>query len=130
MPYIKTERRTAILEGDTMKNAGELNFAITSALIDSTSLTDAADRYAQMAMDAQRIAERYLHAEPLTYQRINDAVGALFCAAGEYRRRVGDAFVAIVLGNVAALIYNRTAVPYEIAKIEENGDLPFKPIRK
>jgi hypothetical protein len=65
MPYIKKERREAILTGDAPRDAGELNFALTSVV----------DRYLQ-----DKGGLRYAH--------INEAVGALECAKLELYRRV------------------------------------------
>jgi hypothetical protein len=81
MPYIKSERRTAVLiaaEPDVM-SAGELNF-IFSAFIN-----------------------KYVEQHNLSYQTINDVIGALEGAKLEFYRRV--------------------AVPYEDKKLQENGDV-------
>ena len=64
MPYIKQERRDAIGKGDAPKDAGELNFALTS------------------------IVDRYLQAKGLRYAHINEVVGALECAKLELYRRI------------------------------------------
>ena len=65
MPYIKQERRDAILKGERPQDAGELNFAITALV----------DRYLE---DKGEI--RYAH--------LNDVVGAMDCAKMELYRRV------------------------------------------
>lgn len=65
MPYIKSERRTAILhKGEMPKNAGELNYALTLV-----------------------IAE-YLGHHGQSYQTMNDIVGALDNCKDEFRRRI------------------------------------------
>jgi hypothetical protein len=64
MPYIKQDRRDAIASGDTPKDAGELNFALTD------------------------IVDKYLQNRGLRYAHINDAVGALECARLELYRRM------------------------------------------
>jgi len=82
MPYIKPERRPDVFPNNpymTPTNAGELNYAITSIVID------------------------YLEVHGLSYNTINEIVGALECAKQEFYRRV--------------------AIPYEDKKIEENGDV-------
>jgi hypothetical protein len=65
MPYIKQERRDAILGGARPQDAGELNFAIT-VLVDN------------YLMDKGEI--RYLH--------LNEVMGAMDCAKLELYRRV------------------------------------------
>ncbi len=65
MPYIKKERRDAIMSGDALQDAGELNFALTTMV----------DKYLQNRGD-------------LRYAHINEAVGALECAKLELYRRV------------------------------------------
>jgi hypothetical protein len=64
MPYIKQERREAIASGDAPKDAGELNFALTS------------------------IVDKYLQNKGLRYAHINEVVGALECAKLELYRRI------------------------------------------
>ena len=80
MPYIKKEARAEL---DTCKRspetAGELNYAFTQLIID------------------------YVRCAGLSYQAINDVVGALEGAKAEFQRRV--------------------AAPYEDKKIQENGDV-------
>lgn len=82
MPYIKKERREELtndLVSKAMVNPGELNYMITQLLID------------------------YRFANGMSYQTINDIVGALEGAKIEFYRRV--------------------AAPYEDKKIKENGDV-------
>lgn len=81
MPYIPQERRTALnpVADDVPDNPGELNYQLT------------------------RLISKYLGKHGVSYQRINDAVGALECAKLE--------------------AYSRIAVPYEETKITDNGDV-------
>ena len=65
MPYIKQERREAILAGAKPQDAGELNFAIT-VLVD-TYLKDKGG---------------------LRYAHLNEVIGAMDCAKLELYRRV------------------------------------------
>jgi hypothetical protein len=69
MPYIKIERRDAILSGAEPQDAGELNFAITTMV----------DKYVQNKGD-------------LRYAHLNEAVGALECAKLELYRRVAGPY--------------------------------------
>jgi hypothetical protein len=65
MPYIKQERRDAILAGGKPQDAGELNFAI-SVLVDN-----------------------YLKAKGgIRYSHLNEVIGAMDCAKLELYRRV------------------------------------------
>ena len=84
MPYIKAERRKELDHHHGLASpdtAGELNYEITKLLI------------------------AYCHEHGLSYQRINDCIGACYGAAQEFYRRV--------------------AAPYENEKIAENGDLDY-----
>lgn len=76
MPYIKQEDRDSAFPP---RNAGELNYVITLHLV------------------------RYLQDKGLSYQTLNDIMGALGGAKLEFYRRV--------------------VVPYEKTKISENGDV-------
>lgn len=79
MPYIQQTRRDALLKNELdMQSAGELNYTLT------------------------RILLRYMKQKGLSYQTINDILGALEGAKAEFYRRV--------------------AVPYEKTKLKENGD--------
>jgi len=81
MPYIKENDRsfvTPVLDSN-LENPGELNYAITCIVI------------------------KYIKKKGLSYQAINDVVGALEGAKLEFYRRV--------------------AAPYEDSKITENGDV-------
>jgi len=77
MPYITRDKRP--LARTHPVTAGELNYAITELLLS------------------------YIRFKTLSYQTINDIVGALAGAQMEFYRRV--------------------AVPYENGKIEQNGDV-------
>lgn len=65
MPYIKQERREAILAGAKPQDAGELNFAITT-LVDNYLKDKGGIRYAYL----------------------NEVIGAMDCAKLELYRRV------------------------------------------
>lgn len=87
MPYIKKQRRVQLADGQDPECPyderpdvpGELNYMFTVLIRD------------------------YIADHGLSYQVINDIVGALECAKQEFYRRV--------------------AIPYEDKKIEENGDV-------
>lgn len=84
MPYIKDIERTRLgisyfMHEDYPQNAGELNYLFTM------------------------LVKQYVDKKGLSYQIINDVVGALDGAKVEFQRRVVG--------------------PYEDKKIKENGDL-------
>jgi hypothetical protein len=79
MPYIRKLDRQSIAVGRQETNPGELNYSITQLLI------------------------RYIENNGLSYQSINDVLGALEGSKQEFYRRV--------------------AAPYEDKKIKENGDV-------
>jgi len=80
MPYITKERRESLVDDEAMAQcAGELNFLITQEI------------------------HYYIMHKKLSYQTINDILGALEGAKLEFYRRV--------------------AVPYEEKKREANGDV-------
>ena len=136
MPYIKKDRRDAVdyyvdkvVRGENSpagyapQDCGELNYAFTMTCLQFSFLS-----HAEMNSVATTIAREYLMdpANPLRYQRINDVAGALECAALEIERR-GKKWLArnfaTLLRNVFTSLYIEIGVPYEIAKIEENGDI-------
>ena len=79
MPYIKSDRRIELKTKDVPVTAGELNFMLTELCI------------------------AYMSDTGVSYQSINDVVGALEGAKLEF--------------------YRRFAAPYEDTKIKENGDV-------
>ena len=80
MPYIPSYRREQ-LKKDAPNCAGDLNYLITD------------------------IVNKYINAEGLSYQAINNVIGALEGAKLEFYRRV--------------------AAPYEDKKINMNGDVYY-----
>jgi hypothetical protein len=79
MPYIEPARRETVLDTSGPSTAGELNFCFSL------------------------LAGLYVETQGLSYQTINDIVGALEGAKMEFYRRI--------------------AVPYEEQKLKENGDV-------
>jgi len=85
MPYIKQVYRVKMEPSCFIAgNAGELNFQFTI------------------------LAQAYMKLHGLSYQTINDIVGALEGAKAEFQRRI--------------------VAPYEDRKIQENGDLYEQPV--
>lgn len=84
MPYIKQEDRNDLIEAYSERernaeNPGELNYQFTKHILE------------------------YIRTHKISYQTINDVIGALEGAKLEFYRRV--------------------VVPYEEQKIKENGDV-------
>lgn len=79
MPYIDQKQRTMLARGVQPETPGQLNYLVTELIID------------------------YVLGVGLSYQAINDVLGALEGAKAEFYRRV--------------------AMPYENTKIDENGDI-------
>lgn len=79
MPYIQQRQRTELAEGREMANSGELNYTLTLVVKD------------------------YLDAKGLSYNTINDILGALEGCKLEFYRRI--------------------AKPYEDNKLATNGDV-------
>ena len=80
MPYIVRERREALTtEGSTIETAGELNYLFTC------------------------IAKTYIETKGLSYQTLNDVIGALEGAKLE--------------------LYRKVVAPYENQKCFENGEV-------
>ena len=84
MPYIRRERREAILAGARAQDAGELNFAIT-ALVDSYLIDKG----------------------PLRYANLNEVIGAIECAKLELYRRVAAPYEDIKISE-AGDVYRTT----------------------
>jgi len=79
MPYIDQKSRELLQLGTSPKNSGELNYLITSLL------------------------NEYTQSKGMSYQTVNDCLGALTGAQLEY--------------------YRRLAVPLENEKMSLNGDV-------
>jgi hypothetical protein len=79
MPYITQHRRAALAKNPVPDSVGELNYCFTAFI------------------------RRYVKRKQLSYQTINDVMGALEGAKAEF--------------------YARVARPYEDQKIIQNGDV-------
>lgn len=79
MPYVKAEQRDALMAGAPSANPGELNFVFV------------------------RLAQEYVQVKGLSYQTLNDVMGAFTGAIDEFKRRIVH--------------------PYENRKCAENGDV-------
>lgn len=79
MPYIQQRQRTELAEGREMANSGELNYTLTLVL------------------------NKYMNSKGVSYNTINDILGALEGCKLEFYRRI--------------------AKPYEDNKLSLNGDV-------
>ena len=86
MPYIKKTQRTELQFGRPPENPGEINYLVSCVFAE------------------------YLRYKGLSYQTVNDIVGAGTHAVQEFIRRISD--------------------KYEDEKIKENGDVYPKKVRK
>lgn len=140
MPYIERPAREALDSRERMPaSPGELNYQVTVAFLRALAEFESGETrilpYVQLEQDTMRTCREYLThvtaTQKLRYQHINDVMGVLACARQEFLRRGTTRRVATfdnfakVLAAVSADFYAEVAVPYETAKIAENGDLPY-----
>lgn len=128
MPYIKKLRRTDLAGGEIPQNAGELNYAITKQMIrlhNDPGVINQSVAQEEMRQTILSASNIYIQSRGLSYQSINDVMGAITCAAMEFSRRTGEYpdWLADAMVDVATEIYVKVAVPYEDEKIKQNGDV-------
>lgn len=124
MPYIVQERRVALdSEFGQPQHCGELNYKISILCLRFGYGGDLIDLKRQLLA----VCEQYAR-QSLSYQRINDVMGALDCAARELARRDkrDTALTQMMLRGCAKDFYDLIAAPYEDTKITANGDLPYE----
>lgn len=114
MPYISRldNRRQELIDGDTARNAGELNFQIFAYVkkCGNNSIC-----YAQII----DYVNAFLGVSP-NYQKYNDLTGALICCYKELKRRLNiDCKYLLFL----LYSYDKEIADYEDKKIIENGDV-------
>lgn len=119
MPYITQDRRRELTAGrhtHAPETAGELNFLMTLVLISGIS-----EEYVIGRINA--LAFNYIKDRGLSYQIINDILGAMFGANAEYHRRTGSSMWTETMQVLMASFYREVAAPYEDTKIAANGDV-------
>ena len=117
MPYIDPKRRPFLLkEPATAQDPGELNFVITSYLVENHSGIWNKE-------DIQRFIEKYLNLSGRRYRTYNEVIGVLVCVALEWDRRRGDREPVEMLGLILQQMYSEEIASYEDRKIAENGDV-------
>lgn len=132
MPYITQERRAAIHSGEAPKTAGEFNYKISMIMIEAYEASKHPNArgesigYVGASEEIEHAARNYIQGHGISYAVINEVIGALTCAAIEFKRRVPRShYPAIFIGCVAHGLYASIAAPYEDQKILDNGDLPY-----
>lgn len=120
MPYIKPRDRETLDVFPPVRSpntAGELNYLITKALIEEQLLPN-------FSRTIQRVFGQYLTHKGISYQTVNDIVGASLCASREFNRRTGkEALFSEPLIHLAVYFYDAVGAPYEDKKIRDNGDV-------
>lgn len=126
MPYIDKAARQELDRFERHPTTpGELNYMITMQVLLGEGMRQ------QVVFD--RLLDRcrqYIGTKGLSYQHINDVLGALYGASMELNRRCRHMGVeCLLLREVALRFYETVAAPYEDTKITANGDLPFERLR-
>jgi hypothetical protein len=135
MPYIKDRRQAAL---NSPVTAGELNYSFTRLMIDAwaarETMTGLSPNFGMWLRDRMDwyVENLKIHNSILSYSTINDILGAMAGATMEFNRRVpitntADAkwlhLLMKVNSRVVHEFYNDVAVPYEIKRCKENGDV-------
>ena len=118
MPYIEQDARVLIDNGLLPINVGELNYAITSGILNNNF-----DVEGWLAA-----INTYLNRLPkIDYAALNGVMGVFHCIAHEMERRKPELAVKTVnfMAKLSDLFYSRFVAPYEGMKMRENGDLPW-----
>lgn len=117
MPYIVPIIRSDVRDGTLWpRNAGELNYLLTTLIIDERLTHET----------IQEAVDRFLWAqETVNYQAYNDVMGAVIGAGQEaHRRGVGNGWgIHHTLVGWLEDWYDAVVGPYEDTKIAENGDV-------
>lgn len=121
MPYVDAETRAKLQSGMPPTGPGELNYKLTMAILAQPWTRQ------QVLFDWMlELGKQYIRENGLSYQRINDVLGAYAGAALELLRRTRNYGIeARLLREVAERFYSDVAAPYEDTKIAANGDLPY-----
>ena len=125
MPYIK--REDYVRASDDPKAPGELNFAITLRAIEVFTNDKTVAWFTE---EVDRLVERFMENNGISYTNYNAASGALVCCGMELSRRAdGGPYedtaskLRLAISQVFGRIYHDEVAPYEDKKIKENGDV-------
>lgn len=125
MPYIKQERRDALAKDELPQNVGELNYVLTTLVLEYV------EEQPQEKITYGLLDDILLILEKVKYQRlgllepmfIDGSLGyRLMDTCAEFTNRTGLA----TLGTLEAVkqeFYRRVVAAYEDLKIQENGDV-------
>jgi hypothetical protein len=128
MPYIKQERRNALVEGAKPETAGELNYAITMVCdayiaktgVSYTKLNEVVGVLTRAVLAVQQVSVP-VH---MDYDRTEFGRGVNRLAWDYKQNKKASADEVVGVLECAKLeIYRRIAAPYEDKKIVENGDV-------
>lgn len=110
MPYITQQARDQIRHGCPPLNAGELNYMFCGL-----------NQTGRPRSEFMEHCRTYVAFKGLSYQTINDILGAFTGALMELERRQQRASPEI--WEARKIFYAEVASPYEQAKMEANGDV-------
>lgn len=114
MPYIKSEDRVRIRNGELPMTAGELNFKIFDYVKSCLEC-----EYSPKESVIIKFVKEFIGNKP-NYQRYNDMTGCLVRCQKEIQRRLGFEFKFLI--NLMES-YDKEIADYEDVKIAENGDV-------
>jgi len=129
VPYIKPKDRSRIFPKndnfyklEEIKTTGDLNYTIFRN-IKNESYENPKDLEFQILS----LGEYFFNKSEKRYGDINDVIGALTCCKLEYMRVNRPCFksggVVIAFDSAIKSFYKKIAVPYELEKLEQNGDV-------
>jgi hypothetical protein len=132
MPYLTQEDKNRLAEpGAKPEKAGELNYLLTMAYIKVYRRGNTTG----LETELWNAIFDYLDGKEMKYQLVNDVIGAISCSLLEFFHRIlptvdndeeAEEFLHHLDERVTEFkvaVYNKIAVPYELKKREENGDV-------
>lgn len=126
MPYLTQERKDQLAGGAVPETAGDLNYLLTTQLLQAIR----ADTAWSARRAANDLACGFIDNHGLSYTTCNTIVGAVECCRRELKRRTPTHLkvpihqaVDLELRNWLDDFYEGTIGPYEDEKIEQNGDV-------
>lgn len=118
MPYITEGAKDLLARGGAPRTAGELTYCFTVEML------AAPGGHAILKQALQAATVSYLTAHDHSYGSYASILGALVGAASEWDRRMPlQPWKAVATRAYITEFYEQVVVPYEDAKIRENGDV-------
>lgn len=122
MPYLIANRKAHLDSGGTMVTPGDLTYVLTKNCLDA----ERNDDWLYLPFSLLYACTLYMedHQHPNFATRC-EVIGAIRCAALEYRRRRQDDWIAAydALMDTEQRFYHDVVAPYEDLKINQNGDV-------